>query len=451
MLDMLENVLAPVAEKLNSNKVLIAIRDGFLIATPLIIASSLFLLIQNFPIPGYAEFMTGIFGDKWSTYLGAVSGATFSLLALLNVLGIGFSYSRELGSDGAVGSVVALVAFLILSPQTHPEFVNEAGRAFSGFSYSNLGSQGLFLGMISAILAVRIFNFVEQKGWVIKMPEGVPPMVAMSFSALIPAFFAITFFFFVRIGFGMTQFEYAQNFIFVVLQTPLMGLGRLAIFPVLYQLFSTLFWFFGINGPAVTNTVFGPISTALTYENLAAFEQFGIHANLPNIYTSSFSNFFGNYGGGGSTLSLVICMVLFAKSQRLKQLGKLSIVPGFFGINEMVIFGLPVVLNPIIIIPFVLVPVMNISLAYAATYIGLIPRTFGLSIPWTTPIFVSGWLATGSIRASFFQLFLLLLGIGVYYPFFKVLDKQYLEEESQGISKETDELDEISLDDLSFD
>lgn len=451
-MEKLENVLGPIAEKLNNNKVLVSIRDGFLVATPLIIAASVFLLIQNFPVPGYAEFMSGIFGENWSVYLGSVSNATFSLIALLNVVGIGYSYARQLDSDGAIGSIIAFVSYFIITPQTHPEYTNEAGEAFNGFSFADLGSEGLFLGMVTAIIAVRVAVWVEQKGWVIKLPEGVPPMVMQSFSSLIPAFFAISFFFLTRIAFSFTSYEYANEFIYAQLQTPLMGLGRSAFFPVIYQVSSSLFWFFGINGPAVTNTVFGPISTALTYENLAVYQEAGVTADLPNIYTSSFSNFFGNYGGGGSTLSLVIMMVLFAKSQRLKQLSRLSLLPGVFGINEMVIYGVPIVLNPVMIIPFMLVPMMNISLAYGATYFGIIPRTFGLSIPWTTPIFFSGWLATGSLRASFFQLFLLGLGCLIYYPFLKVLDKQYLEEEDIDPEElEEDELDGISLGDISFD
>lgn len=447
-MDKLEEVLGPIAVRLNNNKVLSAIRDGFLIATPLIIASSLFLLIQNFPVPGYAEFMSGIFGENWSVYLGSVSGATFSLLAILNVIGIGYAYARELDSDGAIGSIVSLVAYFIITPQTHPEFTNEAGNAFRGFAYSHLGSEGLFLAMLAAIVSVRILVWVEDKGWVIKLPDGVPPMVMKSFSALIPAFFSITAFFIIRIIFALTPYEYANDFIYTVLQTPLMGLGRNPFFPVIYQFASSLFWFFGINGPAVTNTVFGPIATALTYENLDAYQAFGMEADLPNIYTSSFSNFFGNYGGGGSTLSLVLLMIFLGRSERLKQLSKLSILPGIFGINEMVIYGVPIVLNPIMMIPFLLVPVMNISLAYGATAIGLIPRTFGLAIPWTTPIFFSGWLATGSFRASFFQLFLLALGCLVYYPFFRLLDKQYLEEEDVAPEDKDDPIADISFDDV---
>lgn len=144
-------------------------------------------------------------------------------------------------------------------------------------------------------------------------------------------------------------------------------------------------------------------------------------------------------------------MVTMGKSQRMKQLGRLSIVPGIFGINEMIIFGLPIVLNPIILIPFLLVPVMNIALSTAATVIGIIPYTTGIALPWTTPIFFSGWLSTGSLFAGIFQLGLLALGCLVYYPFFRILDKQYLEDEKKPQDLQVDELDDISLDDISFD
>lgn len=139
----------------------------------------------------------------------------------------------------------------------------------------------------------------------------------------------------------------------------------------------TFFWFFGINGPAVCNSVFF-IGNVLTAKQLIAFEA---GEALPYIFTNPFSNFFCNFGGGGSTLSLVILMVTVCKSERIKQLGKLSIVPGFFGINEPIIFGLPVVLNPVIAIPFILVPMMNLILSYFATLWGIIPRTTGVNLP----------------------------------------------------------------------
>ena len=445
----LEKVMGSSAEKLGNNKVLIAIRDGFLVSTPLIIVASIFLVIANFPIPGYVDFLAQFFGQGWPSKMDAIIDSTFSVLGLLGAVGIGYAYARQLESDPIAGGAVALVCFLIITPKVHSDFVNAAnGKAFNGFALAHLGSAGMFLAMLTAIISVKIFVTIKNKGWVIKMPDGVPPAVTQSFAALIPSAFAMFFFFVVYLVFSATDYQYAHNFIYKILQAPLMGFGQSLIFEPIYQFLSTLFWFFGINGPAVTNTVFNPIHLALTAENLEAFKQ---GATLPNIFTGPFGDFFGNFGGGGSTLSLVFLMVFFGKSERMKKLGRLAIVPGIFGINEMIIFGLPVVLNPLIVIPFILTPLVNTILATIATLIGLIPYTTGAALPWTTPFFFSGWLATGSIVAGLFQIVLIIIGMGIYYPFFRVIDKQYLHEEHQAANSLSDELDELSLDDLSFD
>ena len=445
----LEKIMGSSAEKLGNNKVLIAIRDGFLVSTPLIIVASIFLVIANFPIPGYVDFLAQFFGQGWPSKMDAIIDSTFSVLGLLGAVGIGYAYARQLESDPIAGGAVALVCFLIITPKVHSDFVNAAnGKAFNGFALAHLGSAGMFLAMITAIISVKIFVTIKNKGWVIKMPDGVPPAVTQSFAALIPSAFAMFFFFVVYLVFSATDYQYAHNFIYKILQAPLMGFGQSLIFEPIYQFLSTLFWFFGINGPAVTNTVFNPIHLALTAENLEAFKQ---GATLPNIFTGPFGDFFGNFGGGGSTLSLVFLMVFFGKSERMKKLGRLAIIPGIFGINEMIIFGLPVVLNPLIVIPFILTPLVNTILATIATLVGLIPYTTGAALPWTTPFFFSGWLATGSIVAGLFQIVLIIIGMCIYYPFFRVIDKQYLHEEHQAANSLSDELDELSLDDLSFD
>ena len=445
----LEKIMGSSAEKLGNNQVLIAIRAGFLVSTPFIIVASIFLVIANFPIPGYVDFLAQFFGQGWPSKMDAIIDSTFSVLGLLGAVGIGYAYARQLESDPIAGGAVALVCFLIITPKVHSDFVNAAnGKAFNGFALAHLGSAGMFLAMITAIISVKIFVTIKNKGWVIKMPDGVPPAVTQSFAALIPSAFAMFFFFVVYLVFSATDYQYAHNFIYKILQAPLMGFGQSLIFEPIYQFLSTLFWFFGINGPAVTNTVFNPIHLALTAENLEAFKQ---GATLPNIFTGPFGDFFGNFGGGGSTLSLVFLMVFFGKSERMKKLGRLAIIPGIFGINEMIIFGLPVVLNPLIVIPFILTPLVNTILSTIATLIGLIPYTTGAALPWTTPFFFSGWLATGSIVAGLFQIVLIIIGMCIYYPFFRVIDKQYLHEEHQAANSLSDELDELSLDDLSFD
>lgn len=450
MFDKFEKLLMPMADKLGKNKVLIAIRDGFLISTPLLIVGSIFLLIANFPIPGWDEMMANIFGDSWGMWFTNVSRATFNITGLLTCIGTGYAYSRELKGDKIQGAVVSLVAFLILTNTRIGSLpgVTLTGEAadmgIDGLAFRYIGSDGIFMGLVCSLLAVSIFTWVYRKGWTIKMPKGVPPAVTDSFAALVPSAFVLTVFFFVRIGFELTSFGTAHQFVLEILQTPLKGMGDTLAANVIYSFACTFLWFFGINGPAVANSVYF-IPKVLTIEQLAAFEA---GSPLPYIFTDPFSNFFCNFGGGGSTLSLVIVMLLFCKSKRIKQLGKLSIVPGIFGINEPIIFGLPVVLNPIIAVPFILVPMMNLLLSYWATIVGIIPRTTGVNLPWTTPIGFSGWLSTGSFRAAVWQFFLLFLGCCVYLPFIKALDKQYLLEETR--AEEEDE-EEISFSDLDID
>ncbi|EOL41224.1 PTS system, lactose/cellobiose family IIC component [Enterococcus phoeniculicola] len=445
MFDVLEKAMMPLAEKLGKNKVLVAIRDGFLITTPLIIVGSLFLLFSNFPIPGWEDFWTGILGDQWSSWFGNVSGAVFDVVGFLSCFGTAYAYGRELEVDSIQAAAVAIVGFLILTPMSM--LVDGVEGSLGAIDLQYLGTNGIFLGLVVALVSVRIYAYVSKKGWTIKMPDGVPPAVSKSFEALIPSGIVMVIFFFVRIGFEFTSYETVHNFIFEILQTPLKGAGNTLLAQIIYSLACTIFWFFGINGPAVANSVFAPVTKVLTMENLNALQA---GKDLPNIFTDPFSNFFTNFGGGGSTLSLVIVMVLFCKSQRIKKLGNLSLIPGVFGINEPIIFGLPIVLNPIIIIPFILTPTINLLLSTLVTKLGIIPYTTGVALPWTTPIGFSGYLSTGSLVAAVWQFLLLALGCVIYYPFIKTLDKQYLKEEAEASNKTVEEED-ISFDDISFD
>lgn len=449
-MDKLEKYLMPLADILTKNRVLIAIRDGFLITTPLLIVGSIFLLFANFPIPGWEGFMSSILGKDWASWFTAVSRASFNCTGLLTALGTGYAMAREFGGDKIQGAALSVVSFFILMPTSH--MASDAagklikGSNFSGLSFDYVGPNGIFMALICAICGVWLFCYAYKKGWTIKMPAGVPPAVSDSFAALIPSGLVMLVAFLIRIGFTFTDYHYVQDFVVAVLQTPLQGLGDTLGANALYSFMCTFLWFFGINGPAVCNSVYF-IGNVLTAQQLIAFEA---GKTLPYIFTNPFSNFFTNFGGGGSTLSLVILMVTVCKSQRIKQLGRLSIVPGFFGINEPIIFGLPVVLNPIIAIPFILVPMVNLVLSYLATIWHIIPRTTGVNLPWTTPIGFSGWLSTGSWVASVWQIFLLILGMVIYFPFIKTLDQKYLEDEANA-QGEVKEEDAISFDDLDLD
>lgn len=445
MLKKLESVLMPLAERIGKNKYLIAIRDGFLLSMPLLIVGSFFLLIANFPIPGWVGFWARIFGDNWTTYFAKPTDATFSIMAILAVIGIGYSFADQMNTDKLFGAAISLVSWFLIMPYEIVVKINDVDNTVSGIPLGWVGSRGIFVGIICAFMAVHIYAWVDKKGWVIKMPDGVPPTVVKSFAALIPAGASVLVFFVINIVFALTPYENAFNFIFKILQSPLLILGNTLPAMVIAYIFLHLFWFFGVNGGSVVGAVFNPILQTLSAENLNSF-QAGLP--LPNIISQQFQDLFATFGGAGSTLSLLIAMMLFCQSKRIKQLGKLAFIPGIFGINEPIIFGLPIVLNPTILIPFMLVPTINIIISYFCMYIGLVPFCSGVAIPWTMPVVISGFLSTGW-QGAVLQLLLLILGVFLYMPFIKMMDKQYLTDEQH--AKETSDDDDISFDDLSFD
>lgn len=467
MMDKLEKILGPLASAIGKNKYLIAIRDGFLVSTPLLIAGSVFLLLANFPVTAWTEFVENfmIGSQSLASLLSKCSDATFSIMAVFATMGIGYTMARENGSTPIFGAVVALMAWFILMPFQFTAGVSSvmdatgvavdvpegAKAVVNGLQFGWLGSKGLFVGIIAAISSVEIYSWAERKGWVIRMPAGVPPTVVQSFSALIPAFIVMTVFFLINLIFTACGTN-AFDFIFQFLQTPLLGLGDTLGAMIVAYIFLHLFWFFGINGGSVVGAVFNPILQSLALENLELYREVGAAgysvANGAHIISQQFQDLFATFGGCGSTLSLLIVMLLFCKSKRIKELGKLSLVPGIFGINEPIVFGLPIVLNPVILIPFILVPTMNIVLSYFAMNMGLFPPCNGINIPWTMPVIISGFLSTNWVGALF-QGLLLILGVFIYLPFIKTMDKQYLAEEA--VAAETPAEDEIDLDDLDLD
>lgn len=422
--EIIEKKLVPVADRLANNVVLCSLRDGFLIITPLIIVISIFLLVGNLPIPGWTDFWVGVFGHQWIDWFSAVSGAVFNFTGVLSCLGISYAYGKNRGLEPINVTVVAIVAFLILTPTT----IKTGHTTVSAVKTLYLGPNGIFLGLLTALISVELFYFAIKHHWTIKMPKGLPDMVEQSFSVLLPSAFVILVFFLIRISFSLTSLKTAYNFIYITLQTPLKNVGNSFGSVFLYIFLASVLWCFGINGPSVINSIWSPIFFVLTQDNLKAFQS---GQTLPHIYTEQFIEDFSTYGGGGSVLSMVLVMLIFCRSRRIKELGKLTILPSIFGIGEPLIYGLPVVLNPVIVIPFVVTPLVNVLLSSFAFTTHLVPYTNGVMLPWTTPPIISGWLTTGSFRGAVLQAIEIIIGILIYYPFVKVLDRKYLIDESK--------------------
>jgi PTS system cellobiose-specific IIC component len=318
-LNWLEKVLTPLAKVIGENKYLIAIRDGFLISTPLLIVGSFFLLLANFPIPNWSNIISPILGKNWESLMSVPASASFDVMTILAVVGIAYSLGRQLEIDAIQSAALALVSFFILTPYTTlftPENSTQVYEVTS-LPLKWMGSSGLFLGMIIALVSTRIFAAVIHRGWTIKMPEGVPPTVVKSFEALIPSFVVVTIMFVINWIVSLTSMGNLQDVIFKFLQTPLLSLGNTLGAMIIAYLFLHFFWFFGINGSSVVGAVFNPVLRALSVENMQAFKD---GHEIPNIITGQFQDMFATFGGGGSTLSLILVMVIFCKSQRVKKI-----------------------------------------------------------------------------------------------------------------------------------
>lgn len=444
----LESNLMPVAKVISRNKYLISIRDGFLISMPLLVVGSMFMLISNFPIQSWIDLLknTQVHGASVASYFSNVTNATFNIMAIFIVVGIGYNFAKQEKTNEIFGAAVALLSWFILMPFTTsftPEGATKAVQVAS-IPLDWVGSRGIFIGMICAFASVRIYKWVQDKNWTIKMPNGVPPTVGQSFAALFPIAGVIIVFFFVRLIFSFTPWGDAFNFIYKILQMPLQKVGDSLGTMLGVYFFAHVLWLFGIHGTNITDSVFRPILYALSAENLTALQA---GKALPHIINQQFQDLFATYGGAGSTLSLLIAMFAFCKSKRIKELGKLAIVPGIFGINEPIIFGLPVVLNPLIAIPFLLEPMINIIITYVTMYLGIVPICNGVIMPWTTPPIISGFLSSGW-QGAVLQILLIALGVVIYLPFIKAMDKQYLKDEAQAENSKDE--DNISLDDLTF-
>lgn len=429
IMNFLDKHLMPIADKLNNNKYLTALREGFMLTLPLIIFGSIFVVISNLP---YLDRILGENGlNQFKNLLGAASSSTLSIMTLFVVFGIGYSLCKYYKVDPIYGSAVSVAAFIILTP-TFIQYGKTAKEVVDGvIPLDRLGAKGMFVGIITAFIASEIYRKVIQKNWTIKMPAGVPDAVSRSFSSLIPAFITLSVFLLVRIIFIFTPWGNIHDFIYKMIQSPLMSLGSSLGATLVAIFFTQLFWFFGLHGQIIINSVMDPIWRALSLENFQAYQAGSKH--LPHIVNKQFIDTFTvGMGGTGMTLAVLIGIIIFARSKQLREISKVATPPGIFNVNEPVTFGLPIVLNPMVLIPWILAPMVVTAFTYFVMSIGLVPAPVGVDVPWTVPIFFSGILATNSIAGGILQLVNLLIVLIIWTPFIIMLDRKYSSAE-QGV------------------
>ncbi len=411
-------------------KVVAALRDGFIMTTPFTICGSVFLLIANLPIPGYPEFMASVFGPHWTDPLNAVSGATFSVLALIVVLTITYKYCEAEGCDAMMAAALAMSVFLIVLP---PSITTKGGEIVGDvIPKAWAGSNGVITAILVSFLVSYIFCYCEKNHVGIKMPDAVPGGVARAFEALTPGMVLFTI---GAVVYGLCHFVGATTFpelIFKVIQTPLQGLSDTLIGGVVIAgLQSVLFWA-GIHGPNVIGGVVNPLLIANSLDNQHLLDAGMQLINNPQakIITCQVNDVFIKSGGCGLTFGFLIASWLSAKSQQMKSITKLATVPGIFNINEPIIFGLPIVFNPYLIVPFIFVPIFAMIITYASIAMGFMAPFSAVQVPWTTPPIIAGLLLNGW-QGGLVQVVIIAMSTAVYFPFVKAQDNAYVKDEQE--------------------
>ncbi len=446
-MEILENRIMPPMAKLAEQRHLKAIRNGIIITMPLIIVGSLFLVLLNLPIE------TAAF--SWKEFIGPYFGKlvvpfrlTVGLTALYAAFGIGAALGRIYKLDQVTSGVLATLGFLCTTIPVNIsgayitaatdagviDGVAQAGTAINlaGGDYlmlSTLGAAGLFGSIVASIVSVEIYNVCKKRNLTIKMPEGVPSSVANSFAVLIPAFLVVMLFWTIRV-----MFNFDINAFITQLLSPISSFvsGNNIFGVYVLAILITLFWSAGLHGVSLVGAVARPFWEVAITENMDAF---AAGSAIPNMYTEQFFQWFVWIGGSGATIGLAILMAFFAKSQYLKQLGRVTFVPSLFNINEPIIFGAPIVMNPILIIPFILAPLVMITTAALAMNFGLVGPMVARA-PWTLPGPIG---AAMSVESGAFFAFLLcvvniIIAVAIYFPFFKAYDKQMVSQETETVS-----------------
>ncbi|CYU72555.1 lactose-specific PTS transporter subunit EIIC [Streptococcus suis] len=411
----------PFFEKISRNPYLRAIRDGFIAAMPVILFSTIFLLIA---------FVPNIFGFTWSDEAVAAImkpyGYTMGIVAVLvagtTAKSLTDAFNRQLPKTNQINFISTMIAsisgFLLLA----------SDGIEGGFANGYMGTKGLLTAFLAAFITVNIYKVCVKNNVTIRMPDEVPPNVSQAFKDVIP--YALSIFVLYGIDLVTRQFlgtNVAEAILklFEPLFTAADGYVGITIIFGAYA----LFWFVGIHGPSIVE----PAIAAITYANIETnFQllQAGQHAD--KILTSGTQMFIVTMGGTGATLVVPFMFMWLTKSKRNKAIGRASVVPTFFGVNEPILFGAPLVLNPVFFVPFILAPIANVWI-FKFFVDTLKMNSFSVNLPWTTPGPLGIVMGTNFAPLAFaLAILLVVVDVLIYYPFLKVYDEQILAEEQSG-------------------
>ena len=417
----------PFFEKISRNKYLRAIRDGFIAGMPVILFSSIFILIAYVP---------NAWGFHWSkdieTFLMTPYSYSMGILAFFvggtTAKALTDSMNRDLPATNQINFIstmlASMVGFLLMAAEPAKE---------GGFLTAFMGTKGLLTAFIAAFVTVNVYKVCVKNNVTIRMPDEVPPNISQVFKDLIPFTLSVVLLYALELVVKESLHVTVDESIGTLL-APLFSAadGYLGI-TIIFGAFA-FFWFVGIHGPSIVEPAIAAITYANAEVNLNLIQQ-GMHAD--KILTSGTQMFIVTMGGTGATLVVPFMFMWLTKSKRNRAIGRASVVPTFFGVNEPILFGAPLVLNPIFFVPFIFAPIANVWIfKFFVDTLGM--NSFTSNLPWTTPGPLGIVLGTNFQVLSFILAALLVVvDVIIYYPFVKVYDEQILEEERSGKSNDS--------------
>ncbi len=407
------NGLVKMAGKIDRNKYLKGIKDSLMTLLPLIIIGSFASLFSTLLS---ADWAAGIGLSGLGSMFSAISFACVSCMTIALVFLIGYLMAKANKMDPLIGALCSFASYIVLVPSFTTVTVDDIETTVSNVLGSNyLGAAGMLIGLVMGIVSVEILcRLMKVEKIKIKMPEEVPPMIAKSFNVLIPL--AITIVIMALIGWGTVQLSgsYLPDLFYTFIQKPLEGLAQTPFAAVLIVFITQVLWFLGIHGGMATRAIRSPFLMAGLAANIAAVEG-GLTPSA--FFTETFWQTFVVFGGTGYTLSLLVAVFIFSKRKDYREVAKMCLIPGIFGINEPVTYGMPIVLNPILGIPFIIAPCVCALLGYLFTTIGFVPCAT-VELPAGLPVFLNAIVGyPGSITALIAVAACFIVAVLIYAPF----------------------------------
>lgn len=412
--------LSKFAAAMGRNLYITAIRDAMLAYVPFTFIASVFLILACLPSETINNLISGVLHVEaavWQGKLIIVNNATLAIGGLIVILTMANSMAEKLHINRIQNIITCMASYLVLIPLIS----TEAGDALL---LTSVSAQSMFCAMLVGIFGSKLYQLIDKKGFKIKMPASVPPAVSAPFESLIPSFIIVTVFWIVRLIFDAFSTD-AVSFINSTIGRPLTLVGGSLLGMIFVVTFQQLLWFFGLHGSSIVAGVMTPILQVLEDQN-KGLSMAGESAQ--NIVSMSFFTHFAFI----ATVGAVVAALIVARSRQYREVAKIAVGPFIFNVGEPALFGFPIMLNFSLVIPFLLTPAVSTLVAYAGFASGLVPVCTGLvQLPWTTPLFVSGFLLTGSIRGAILQLLCLIASTLVWIPFIKNADRINLQQEAE--------------------